>query len=102
MQSNHSDPYAVLGLLGDADDAAIRTAYHEMVRSGTATPAVNAAYAAIRDETGRQKNRWMTIPGLIAPLKTESQGTSLDAAAMNALVRELAFVSDWELGENDV
>jgi len=102
MHANNTDPYTVLGLMGDADDAAIRTAYHEMVRLGTTTPAVNAAYASIRDEPGRQKVRWLTVPGLLAPLQTESRSAVLDAAALSALVRELAFVSDWELGESDV
>ncbi len=95
------DPYAVLGLTGDADEAAIRAAFHERVRQGTADAAVNAAYGSIRDQAGRDRVRWGTVTGLIAAAPALDPVKVADDAELAALVRELAFLSDWELGATD-
>ena len=44
-----TDPYVVLGIPPEADDQAIRAAFHARVRAGTADAQVNAAYGAVRD-----------------------------------------------------
>ncbi len=74
--SEDPDPYAVLGVSPDANDAAIRTAYRQLLRenhpdavSARGVPAdfiatatrrtasINAAYARIREERGRMPGK---------------------------------------------
>lgn len=89
------DPYVLLDLPPDAEDAAIRAAFHAKVRAGGADAAVNAAYAAIRDAAARRRRRWCEPTAwLAAPPRGDGQLT-----APEPLVRELAFLSDWELGD---
>ncbi len=89
------DPYVILGIAPDADDTVIRAAFHARVRAGVADAAVNGAYAAIRDPAARARRRWIEPTALIAPLPDDAAPT-LDLAT---LAGELAFLSDWELGE---
>ena len=89
------DPFTVLGLTPAADDAAIRAAYHDHVRRGSADAQVNAAYTAIRDASARARRRWSEPTAMIAPLPAPAA----PAFPVDALVAELAFLSDWELGE---
>lgn len=93
-----ADPYAVLGVAPEADDDAIRAAYHAQVRAGTADAAVNTAYGAVRDAQARRRRRWCDPTALIAPLPAPRSGI----AASEALIRELAVLSDWELGDAHV
>ena len=88
------DPYALLDLRPDADDAAIRAAFHAKVRAGGADAAVNQAYASIRDAAARRRRRWCVPSACLAALP-DDQGP---VQATEPLVRELAFLSDWELG----
>lgn len=91
-----TDPFAVLGVPADADDQAIRNAFHARVRAGTADAAVNAAYAAIRDPAERRRRRWSDPGVLVAPLPV-AQAPAIETTALAA---ELAFLSDWELGDD--
>lgn len=91
-----TDPFAVLGVPADADDQAIRAAFHSRVRAGTADAAVNAAYAAIRDPAERRRRRWLD-PGIIIAALPAAQAPTVEVAALAA---ELAFLSDWELGDD--
>jgi curved DNA-binding protein CbpA len=58
-----SDPYQVLGLPADSDDAAIRQRYLELVRRFTPEhqpekfAAVRAAYDSLRDRDARLRHR---------------------------------------------
>lgn len=93
------DPYALLGVAPDANDEAIRAAYHARVRASGADPALNAAWLLVRDEGARQRHRWSDPLALVAPPPAAGQaGPPPDAGA---LVRELAFLSEWELGNDD-
>ena len=89
-----TDPYVVLGIPPEADDQAIRAAFHARVRAGTADAQVNAAYGAVRDAQARRRRRWCDPTAMIAALPAAQEGIACD----EALVRELAFLSDWELG----
>lgn len=89
------DPYVLLGVPPEADDAAIRAAFHARVRAGSADATINAAYAAIRDTDARRRRRWCDPAACIAPLPAAS---APPVANPEALIRELAFLSDWELG----
>ena len=88
------DPYHVLGIPPEADDASIRAAFHAKVRAGAADAGVTAAYGAVRDAAARRRRRWCDPTAMIAALPAAQDGIACD----EALVRELAFLSDWELG----
>ena len=90
-----TDPYVVLGIPPEADDQAIRAAFHARVRAGTADAQVNAAYGAVRDAQARRRRRWCDPTALIAPLPVPRSGI----AVSEALISELAVLSDWELGD---
>ena len=90
------DPYVLLDLPPDADDAAIRAAFHAKVRAGGADAAVNAAYAAIRDAAARRRRRWCEPAACLASLPSGDGPLT----PPEPLVRELAFLSDWELGDH--
>lgn len=93
-----TDPYALLGVPAEADDAAIRAAYHVLVRAGKADADVNSAYAAIRDAASRAERRWCEPSAYLAALPEAGAAMTAD---WPALARELAFLSDWELGSPD-
>lgn len=79
-----TDPYAVLGVPDDADDAAIRTRYLELVRqfppeqAPERFAAVRAAYEQLRDRDTRLSHRLFetgrrdTIEGVIEELTCRS------------------------------
>jgi hypothetical protein len=92
------DPYVILGLDPSADDAAIRAAFHALVRAGRADATVNGAYAAIRDGASRERRRWSEPTAMLAPLPSATAAAT-PAVAVEALAAELAFLSDWELGD---
>lgn len=92
------DPYVVLGIPPEADDQAIRTAFHARVRAGTADAQVIAAYGAVRDAQARRRRRWCDPTALIAPLPVPRSGIVVN----EALIAELAVLSDWELGDGHV
>jgi len=94
------DPFLLLGLpTGCDDDARIRAAYHDLVRSGRADARVNAAYAAIRHAADRRRWRWCEPHSLVGPLPPESSGRD-GPPQVAELIRELASLSDWELGRD--
>ncbi len=90
------DPFVLLGIDPETDDAGIRAAYHARVRAGSVDAEVNGAYAEIRDATARAQRRWRVPTALIAPLPTPP--SVAPALPVAALVAELAFLTDWELG----
>lgn len=91
-----ADPYRILGLAPDADDEAVRRAFHDRVRAGTADAAVNGAYARVRDAAGRRKVRW-TVPTSLVRVPPEADAAAR-APDLKALAAELAFLSAWEAG----
>ena len=96
------DPFLRLGIASDADDDAVRAAYHQRVRAGTADAQVNAAYASIRTAADRDRLRFTALTTCIAqlPAVTVAAGPLLAADQREALVRECASLSDWELGHD--
>ena len=94
------DPYAVLGVDPDASDVAVRAAYHARVRATGADAALNAAWLLVRDAGARERHRWSDPLAVVAtpPPPAGAINASLDVAA---LARELAFLSEWELGGDD-
>lgn len=96
------DPYLRLGLAGDVDDDAVRAAYHLRVRAGTADAQVNAAYASIRTAADRDRLRFTALTSWIAqpPAPAAVADPQLAPDQLEALIRECASLSDWELGHD--
>ena len=96
-----SDPYVVLGIQPDADDAAVRAAYHDRVRAGTADAQVNAAYASIRSAADRERLRFTSLTSYIAqpPTAPADASSLLDPTQREAVIRECVSLSEWELGD---
>ncbi len=92
------DAFALLGLPSDTDDdARIRAAYHHLVREGRADAAVNIAYAAIRHSAERERYRWSEPMAVVDKLpKVEDRLPDVEA-----LVHELATLSEWEAGARE-
>ncbi len=96
----NDDPYLVLGLGLAADDDAVRAAYHAHVRAGTADARINAAYASLRGAAERERLRFTALTTFIAAVPQPSAVAALlEPAQLVAVVQELAFISDWELGD---
>lgn len=97
-----NDPFALLGLASDADDATVRAAYHDRIRAGTADARINAAYASVRTAGDRERLRFTSLTTFIAQPPTAVAVTTssfLEPAQREAVVRECASLSDWELGD---
>jgi hypothetical protein len=96
-----SDPFMLLGIRPDADDAAVRAAYHDRVRAGTADAQINAAYASIRSPAARERLRFTAMTSYIAepPSAPTDAGSLLDPTQCEAVIRECVSLSDWELGD---
>ena len=96
-----SNPFVVLEISPDADDVAVRGAYHERVRAGTADAQINAAYASVRTAADRERLRFTSMTAYIAvpPAAPADTGSLLGPAPLEAVIREFASLSDWELGD---
>lgn len=101
MSQPISDPFVLLGIQPDADDAAVRAAYHDRVRAGTADAQINAAYASIRSAAARERLRFTSMTTYIAqpPAAPANGGSLLDPTQHEAVIRECLSLSDWELGD---
>jgi curved DNA-binding protein CbpA len=94
-----SDPYEVLGLPGDADDAAIRARYLELVRQYSPEhhperfAAVRAAYESLRDLDTRLRHRLFeagkrdTIEAILEEIECQSPRRRLSLATLLSAVR---------------
>jgi curved DNA-binding protein CbpA len=88
------DPYKILGLPPDADDAAIRTRYLELVRehpperSPERFAEVRRAYDAVKDIETRLKkqlfevNSGLTIEGIVEEIRCKSPRPRLSLAKL--------------------
>lgn len=91
-----TDPYVVLGIAYDASDEQIKQAFHEAMHVSQDTSEITQAYYLIRTQEARAEYQWKYLNSLLcAP--TFSNKLDLD---LEALIREVAFQSEWELGED--
>ena len=98
-QDDIVDPYAVLEVSPEADDATIRKNFHRIFSEQPNNVQVRLAYELIRNESNRRKFKWSCLTSVITPYpKANNQG--VQKLNIDALAKELAFLSDWELGDN--
>jgi curved DNA-binding protein CbpA len=95
------DPYEVLGLPGDADDAAIRSRYLELVRRYSPEhhperfAAVRAAYESLRDLDTRLRHRLFeagkrdTVEAILEEIACRSPRRRLSLATLLSVTRRL-------------
>jgi len=95
-----SDPYEVLGLSPDSDDAAIRARYLELVRRWSPEhhpekfAAVRAAYESLKDVTTRLRHRLFeagkkeTVEAIIEDVACRSQRRRLSLETLLTTLRQ--------------
>jgi curved DNA-binding protein CbpA len=93
------DPYEVLGLPGDADDAAIRARYLELVRQFSPEhhperfAAIRSAYESLRDLDTRLRHRLFeagkrdTIEAIVEEVECRSPRRRLSLATLLSVVQ---------------
>lgn len=90
------DPYAVLKLSLDANDAQIKQAFHQAMQATHDPATITHAYHMIRTQEARAEYQWNNLCSYFcAPLFSDNQNFDLEA-----LIREVAFQSEWELGDD--
>ncbi len=100
--SNHHandeiDPYVILDLPYAASESEIQTAFHRKMKTAKDQELLIKAYGMIRNRTGRERWRWSSINSyLLNPF----EGHKKDNIDIEALIKELAFLSEWEMGED--
>jgi hypothetical protein len=97
--SNEMDPYFVLGLTYSATESEIQKAFHKKMQHADNQEIIIQAYSMIRNEAGRNSVRWNRFESYILnPFSDMEAETQID---IQALIKELAFLSQWELGEDE-
>jgi hypothetical protein len=102
MVDNETDPYAILGIPYNADDGMIHEAFSAKIskvdpQSQDSLPFIHA-YGMIRNQVGRNHYRWNNIRSFITDPFSLPEKRDVDLVA---LAKELAFLSSWELGEEE-
>lgn len=89
--------YELLGVATDAKEEEIRLAYHRKIKEGNESENLTQAYGLIKDAKARERYFWNSVYSYFDPLK-EPEKKNLD---LDAVISEVAFLSDWELEEID-
>lgn len=102
MSTINIDPYRILGLPYNADEETIRKAFLKKMNESTDSSLIVNAYALIRDEQARRRFKWGNMWSClnieeIAENNTQKKMTS---GELESLIKELAFQSEWELGDD--
>lgn len=95
MSDEVKDPYKILGVPYWATSQEIQTAFQKKLKESSDQSEVISAYGAIRDTAGQNTFLWTNIFSCLALSQKEEDEAPLD---LPALIRELAFLSSWELG----
>lgn len=93
----NNDPYQILGVPYWADDDEIKKAFQEKALSSPESKGFTEAYGKIRDTKSRAYLRWNTIETCISSPKSNTPSTPIN---IPSLIKELAFCTDWELGDD--
>lgn len=94
------NPFYVLGIPCDASDNEIQVQFHRKMQEGVNTEKIIHAYSQVRTQVGRNKIRWETINShLLTPTEEFEIGKIKNDINIAELIKELAFLSPWELGE---
>jgi len=97
-EEEYIDPYQILNIPYSATNKEIQAAFHTMMeaRRGEESELVIRAYGMIRNESGRNQMRFDDYRTLLhCPLHAEKR-----AFDSEELIKELAFLSPWELGDD--
>ena len=99
MMSNYPqiDAYRVLGLYPGGSDEEIRLAYHRKIKDGEEERTLAQAYELIRDAKARERYQWNSLYSYFSLFACE-EGVS---SSLEEVIKEVAFLSDWELGDLD-
>lgn|SRR5277367_1412701 len=98
QDKNWINPYQVLDIPYHATESEIHQAFLDKMKNGEdPNPYINA-YGLIRDRVGRNQLKWDEIFTYAAVMPT-LDGNGIQSH-LPGLVRELAFLSPWELGED--
>jgi hypothetical protein len=90
------DPYALLNIPYSADGMAIQKAFQEKLDQGIDPDLLIRAYGMIRDPAGRNRFCWDSFNYCFFDEDPSAAEESID---IPALIKELAFCSSWELGD---
>jgi hypothetical protein len=95
------DPYVILSLAYTATESEIQEAFQKklegMDKHSEEAHRLIEAYGMIRNPSGRERFRWEEMRSFLADPFHEKDGKGIDLVP---LVRELAFLSLWELGDD--
>ncbi len=101
MTTDFDDPYADLGVDQDADQETLAAAYRRLRRQADIDPGrLNNAYGRVRDADSRLRFSADWPAAILAPLPERPTAAEMSEQEVRELVRELAFLSDWELGDD--
>lgn len=95
MDKEQQDPYKVLGVSYSATQEEIQKAFQNKLKESPSSKEVIHAYGSIRDAHGREQFLWGNVCSCLALTHNDKEQRALD---IPALIRELAFLSSWELG----
>ena len=97
MENNEIDPYQVLDVPYWAAEEEIKAAFQKRMKESKNENEVISAYGMIRDKVGREKVEWGAIRFCSHGASPTEERPEID---VEALVRELAFCTPWELGDD--
>lgn len=97
MNKELDDPYKVLDIPYWATDTEIKLAFQKKLKETTDSKDVIEAYGKIRDPSGRSSVEWDSIRYCSSMQEVQSAPPAID---MEGLIRELAFCTPWELGDD--
>ncbi|MBA3602849.1 MAG: hypothetical protein H0W50_04245 [Parachlamydiaceae bacterium] len=91
------NPYFLLEVSQNATDEEIQASFHAKMKSSKDREQLVNAYSKIRNQSARNQFKWMAINSFMADPKQGGEGSS--SIALDELIQELAFLSDWETGD---
>lgn len=91
------NPYQVLEIPYSATDDEIRQAFQCKMQDSQNSESIIEAYGLIRDSIGRQRFRWDKIETCLNDLPSSKE---ISQEEILAFVKELAFLSPWEIGDD--
>jgi hypothetical protein len=93
-----SDPYRILEIPYTASEEQIKQAFQKKMGETGGSDVIIAAYGQIRDPAGRRRFRWGSIWSYLKDPQQEVP--SVEPSNIQAIIRELAFLTEWELGDD--
>lgn len=96
MLDEEIDPYRVLGVSYDASEEEIQQAFQQKMLESKGSQDIIKAYGMLRSPADRRKFRWGSVWSCMHGLDSEEKAHT----DLEAIVKELAFLTAWELGQN--